>query len=74
MERILMQCRITDTCKEAIDLAKQTTIVLRIGMNSELDLKQEVINNYLNLQYKNLNLLADYQEIYLANYSKPVKQ
>lgn len=37
----------------------QSTLVLKIGLNSELDLKNEIIDDYLNLQHNNLNLLAD---------------
>jgi hypothetical protein len=59
ISRIIIKSNIADSCIEAIHLAIQSTLVLKIGLNSELDLKNEIINNFLNLQHNNLNLLAD---------------
>jgi hypothetical protein len=59
ISRILIKCNITDSCFNAIHLAMQSTLVLKIGLNSECDLKNEIIEDKLNLQHNNLNLLAD---------------
>ncbi len=51
IERVLITEGLVDSCIEAITQSQFYTLVAKIGRNSQIDLRNEVFDNYLNLDH-----------------------